>query len=263
MSNLFVSNYLVTNHADQHMTPFIEANSDNLSQPKLFPSCRLNFIFIWATLFVSCLANIWSQMRRIFCNYFGCRSIKPGSKFSRIADSRASGKEDENQCIDESDDVKLTPLGCFVSKPVSQYRLMDQECTSSAVIVDHIIGTSLTNPIIIIDHDVEPSRQEPMQCSFKQNVKDCNMIHQVEQSDNIGRLEFVEARSFGQSDHFDGHQMLTRLSPADSSKGGQVHTNDDGIKSSSKDIVKKCIKDNLEDGNSIKATMITSSTGGQ
>ena len=48
-SNLFVSNYLVTNHADQHMAPFIEANSDNLSQPKLFSSCRLNFIFIWAT----------------------------------------------------------------------------------------------------------------------------------------------------------------------------------------------------------------------
>ena len=116
-------------------------------------------------MFVSCLANILSRMRRIFCNYFGCRNIKPGSKFSRITDSRASGKEDENQCIDESDDVKLTLLGCFVSKPVSQYRLMDQECTSSAVIVDHIIGTSLTNPIIIIDHDVEPSRQEPTQCS--------------------------------------------------------------------------------------------------
>ena len=57
--------------------------------------------------------------------------------------------------------------------------------------------------------------------------------------------------------------MLTRLSPADSSKSGQVHTNDDGVRSSSKDIVKKCIKNNLEDGNSIKDTMITSSTGGK
>ena len=68
---------------------------------------------------------------------------------------------------------------------------------SSAGIVDHIIGASLTNPIIIIDHDVEPSRQERMQCSFEKNVKDCNMIHQVEQLDKIERLEFVEARSFG------------------------------------------------------------------
>ena len=91
------------------------------------------------------------------------------------------------------------------------------------------------------------------------------MIHQVEQSDNIGRLEFVEARAYGQSYQIglDGDQMLTRLPQADSSKGRQVHTNDDGVKSSSKDILKKCIKYNLEDRNSIKATMITSSTGGQ
>ena len=97
MSNLFVRNDLVTNHDSEHMVSFIEANSDNLSKPKLFLSCQLNFVFIWTTLFVSCLANIWSRMRRIFCNYFGCRNIKPGSKFSRITDSRASGKEDENQ----------------------------------------------------------------------------------------------------------------------------------------------------------------------
>ena len=91
MSNLFVRSDLVTNHADQHMALFKEANSDNLSQPKLFLSCRLNFIFIWTTLFVSCLANIWSRMRRIFCNYFGCSNIKPGPK-SFEADSKASGK---------------------------------------------------------------------------------------------------------------------------------------------------------------------------
>ena len=56
--------------------------------------------------------------------------------------------------------------------------------------------------------------------------------------------------------------MLTRLSQADSSKGQQVHTDDDGVNSSSKDMVKKCINNNLEDGNSIKATMATSSTRG-
>ena len=192
-------------------------------------------------------------MRRIFCNYFGCRNIKTGSKFSRIADSKASEKDNENQCIAESDDTKLAPLGCFVSEPVSQYRLMDEQRTFNLGIGDHIIGTSSTNPIIIIDHDVEPSRQERMQCSFEKNVKDCNMIHQVEQSDKIGR--FVEARSFGQSDQigFDGNQMLTRLSQADSSKGKQVHTNDDAglrarilLKSASRTILKTEIPSKLQ-----------------
>ena len=260
MSNLFVRNDLVTNHDSQHMVSFIEANSDNLSKPKLFLSCQLNFVFIWTTLFVSCLANIWSRMRRIFCNYFGCRNVKPGPK-SFEADSKASGKEDENQCIAESDDAKPALLGCFVSELVSQYQLMDEQCTFSPGIVDHIVGASSTNPIII-DHDVEPSGQEQMQCLFEENIKDNNVIHQAAQS---RRLKFVEARSYEQSDQigFDGDQMLTRLSQADSSKGQQVHTNDDGVKSSSKDMVKKCINNNLEDGNSIKATMATSSTGGQ
>ena len=57
--------------------------------------------------------------------------------------------------------------------------------------------------------------------------------------------------------------MLTRLSQADSSKGQQVHTDDDEVKTSSKDMVKKCINNSLEHGNSIKARMATSSTGGQ
>ena len=147
------------------MVSFIEANSDNLSQPKLFLSCRLNFIFIWTTLFVSCLTNIWSQMRHIFCNYFGYRNM-PGSKFSVIADSRASEKEDKNQCIVESDDVKTTPLGCLFSKTVSQYQLLDKQFTFSMGISDHIVGASSTNPIII-DHDVEPSGQEQLQCLFE------------------------------------------------------------------------------------------------
>ena len=59
-------------------------------------------------------------------------------------------------------------------------------------IVDHIVGASSTNPIII-DHDVEPSGQEQMQCLFEENIKDNNVIHQAAQSDNIGRLEFVDA----------------------------------------------------------------------
>ena len=138
---------------------------------------------------------------------------------------------------------------------------MDEQCTFSPGIVDHIVGASSTNPIII-DHDVEPSGQEQMQCLFEENIKDNNVIHQAAQS---RRLKFVEARSYDQSDQigFDGDQMLTRLSQADSPKGQQVHTNDDGVKSSSKDIVKKCINNNLEDENSMKSTMETSSTGGQ
>src|SRR4051812_4460476 len=33
--------------------------SCNLSQPRLFLSCRLNFILIWTTLITSYLANVW------------------------------------------------------------------------------------------------------------------------------------------------------------------------------------------------------------
>ena len=155
MSNLFVRNSLVTNYASQHIVPFIETASDRLSQPKLFPLCRLRIMLIWVASIVSCLANIWYQMRRIFCSYFGCRNIKPGPKSSEIADSRASRKEDENQRIAESDSVKPAPLGCFVPEPVSPYRLMDEQSTFNLGIGDHVIGTSSTNPIIIIDHDVK------------------------------------------------------------------------------------------------------------
>ena len=95
MSNLSSRNNFFTNHASQHIVPFMEANSDNLSQSKLFPSCRLSFIFIWATLIVSCLDNIWSHMRCIFCNYFGCKNIKSGSKSFKIANSGKSEKEDK------------------------------------------------------------------------------------------------------------------------------------------------------------------------
>ena len=157
MSNLFVRNDLVTNHDSQHMVSFIETGSDKSSQPKLFPLCRLKIMFIWVALLVSCLANIWSQMRRILCNCFGCRNIKPGPKSFEIADSRASEKEDGKQCIAESDDVNSPSLGYLIPKPVSKYRLKYIRCTISPDKDDHIVGASPSNPIIIEDHHVEPS----------------------------------------------------------------------------------------------------------
>ena len=84
-----------------------------------------------------------------------------------LHDSRASENEDENRCIADSDDVKTTPLGCLVAKPISHNRLVDEQCTFSLGMCVHIDGASLTNPIIFIDHDVEPSRQERMQCSLE------------------------------------------------------------------------------------------------
>ena len=125
MSYLFVRNDLVTNHDSQHMVSFIETGSDNSSQPKLFPLCRLKIMFIWVALLFSCLANIWSQMRRILCKCFGCENIKPGPKSFEIADSRAPGTQDKNQCIAESDNAKPALLGYFILEPVSQYQLMD------------------------------------------------------------------------------------------------------------------------------------------
>jgi len=89
------------------------------------------------------------------------------------------------------------------------------------------------------------------------------MFHQLMQSADKGRLEFVETQIDDQSTPIglDGKKQFHRLPQADSSK--QVHTRDDGIKSSSKEIVQEHIEDNLEDGCSIKATPKTSSTGGQ
>ena len=136
----------------------------NLSQPKLFPSCRLNFIFIWTTLFVTCLANIWSQMRRTFCNYLSCRNIKPGSQLLQIAGSRASEKEDKIRCKAESGDIEPAPLGCLNPKPVSDYRLQDEQCTFSPGVDGHIVGASPANPIIIDDHYTESSGEGRIQC---------------------------------------------------------------------------------------------------
>ena len=163
MSNLFVRNNLVTNHASQHILPLIEAGSDNLSQPKLFPLCQLNFTVMRVALLVSYLANIWSRLRHIFCNYFGCRNIKPDSESFQMTDSRASERKGRQQCIARLGDAKPPPLGCLTPKPVLQYRLMDIQCTLSPDIGGHIAGASPANPIIIIDHHVEPPRQEPVQ----------------------------------------------------------------------------------------------------
>lgn len=157
---MFDRNNLVTNYVGQHVVPFVEANSGNLFQPKLSPSYRLSFIFIWTTLIVSCQANIWSQMRHIFCNYFGCRNIKPGSKSFKIAGSGKSEKEDKKRCIAELDDVKPAPLDFLIPNTVSQYQPMDEQCPISLGVGDHIVDASPANPIIIEDHHIEPSRQE-------------------------------------------------------------------------------------------------------
>ena len=93
-------------------------------------------------------------MRRIFCNYFDCRNIKPGSQLPQIIDSRASEKEDEKQCKAESGDIKPAPLGCLNPKLTSHYRLQDEQCTFRPGVDDHIVGASPANPIIIDDHHV-------------------------------------------------------------------------------------------------------------
>jgi hypothetical protein len=59
----------------------------------------------------------------------------------------------------------------------------------------------------------------------------------------------------------DGKKLLHRLSLANSYNDEEVHTNDGGIKSSSKEIVQEQTKDILEGENFIHATTKTSSTG--
>ena len=189
MSNLFVRNNLVTNYAGPHILPSIEANSDNLSQPKLFSSCWLNFIFIWTTLLVTCLANICSRMRRILCDYFDCRNIKSSSQLLQIADSRASEKEDKIRCKAESGDIDPASLDCLNPKPVSDYQLQDEQCTFIPDIDGHIVGASPANPIIIDDHYTESSGEGRIQVSCEQSSQSCNVHHQTAQSAIQGRLE--------------------------------------------------------------------------
>ena len=218
-------------------------------------------MFIWVALLVSCLANIWSQMRRIFCNCFGCRNIKPGPKSFEIADSKASEKEDGKQCIAESDDVNSPSLGYLIPKPVSKYQLKYIRCTISPDKDDHIVGASPSNPIIIEDHHVEPSGQEPEQNSFEQNVGSCDMFQQLTQSAIQGRLEFDETHVDDKMAMINSDdKVMTRLHQAGSPNDRQVYTEIDETESPSKKITQV---NNLEDRQSISVMTSMSSTGGQ
>ena len=86
---------------------------------------------------------------------------------------------------------------------------------------NHIVSASSANPIIIEDHQVQPSRQERMPDSFKQNIKDCDVFYDA-QSAFEGRLEIVEARADSQpaSINLDGNQVLIRLPQVGSSGDG-------------------------------------------
>ena len=101
--------------------------------------------------------------------------------------------------------------------------------------------------------------------SFKHGIESCDMFHQIVQSAvDKGRLNFGEAHIYDQSiliGH-DAKVLLHRPPQADSFEDEQVHTEDGGIKSSKKPIVHGHTKDILEGGNSIDATLMTSSTGG-
>ena len=92
------------------------------------------------------------------------------------------------------------------------------------------------------------------------------MFHQIVQSAiNKGRLKFVETQTDSQSISIgmDGQKLLDRLPLADSYDDEKVHTEDNGIKLSSEEIIEEHVEDILEAGCSIEATPRTSSTGGQ
>jgi hypothetical protein len=78
-------------------------------------------------------------------------------------------------------------------------------------------------------------------------------------------LQFFETQADSQSIliGFDGQELLQSLPLADSYDDEKVHTEDNGIKLSSEEIIQEHIEDSLEGGCSIEATPRTSSTGGQ
>lgn len=86
------------------------------------------------------------------------------------------------------------------------------------------------------------------------------MFHQIVQSPiNKGRLKFVETQTDGQSISIglDGKKLLHQLPLADSYDDEKVHTKDNGITFSSKEIIQAHIEDIFEAGCSIQATPMT------
>ena len=92
------------------------------------------------------------------------------------------------------------------------------------------------------------------------------MFYQIVQSAvDKGRLKFVEKQTDDQSISIglNDKKLLHRLPLADSCNDEQVHSEDDGIKPTSNEIVQEHNEDILEGEGSIKASPRTSSTGGQ
>jgi hypothetical protein len=186
--------------------------------------------------------------------------------------SNTSEKECKNQHIAEWGDVKSEPFSCLISKPFSQQdRLEYKRCTFSLTMCDHIFDVLLKSDYIrILDHNVEPLAQGRIYCklhdSFEHSTHNCIMFHQIVQSAmSNGRLQFVETQTDSQSISidFDCQKLLHRLPLADSYDDDKVHTEDNGIKLSSEEIIEEHVEDILEAGCSIEATPRISSTGGQ
>ena len=186
MSKFFARNDFFTDHASQHIIPFIKVGSEfvtrdtynskvknlvvhssdmthtelhlarnqntlrytpsyNLSQSRLLPSYMLSFIFIRATSIISYLANIWSQMRHMFCNTFDFRNMKPRYESVEETDgviipySKPSEVECETQCIAEWGDAKYEPFVGLFPKPFShQDRLENKKLTFDSNMCDQI-----------------------------------------------------------------------------------------------------------------------------
>ena len=233
---------------------------------------------IWVALLISYLANIWSRVRHVCSNYFDFRKIKPRLESIEDADasmtiySKASENCYKDQSIAEWGDVKSEPFGYLTPKPFSQHdRLATKKCTFSLSMCDRIFYILLkTDYIMILDHHVEPPMQGRIYCklhdSFEHSIDNCNMFHQIVQSAiDKGRLDFGEIHIDDQSISIglDGKVILHRPPQADSFEDEQVHTEDDGIESSKKQIIHGHVEDILEGESSIKASPRISSTGGQ
>ena len=97
---------------------------------------------------------------------------------------------------------------------------------------------------MILDHHAALSIQGRMYCKlhnlFEYNIENCNMFHQIVKSaiDKV-RLDFGETHMDDWSIviGLDDINILHQLPQADSSIDEQVHIEDTGIESSSKEII--------------------------
>jgi len=80
MSDLLVSNQIITKHIGQHIMPSGGTDNASLLQSKLSLLMYSNFISTWVPFVLLYSVYTWSEIRHRCCDYFGFKDSKPRIK---------------------------------------------------------------------------------------------------------------------------------------------------------------------------------------